>query len=207
MYPSLAYQHALDLCMVTAGAAPAQAVAIIAQQDFYHAAFALRLPHVPISPIGTSAAPRLIWAEPEQPTAAAVLAQLSQPGVAQQLCIITSNRLARRLPEWHAAASAPAHAPLGITGTLRLLRGTVWQVTQVFGFHAGVSIIYGIIGQVWDRLHRHDLADRWHFRMRAAYVQHGWQARLAPVSVVIAHRCPSKKANHEEHAEHEAKLG
>lgn len=81
MYPSLAYQHALDLCMVTAGAAPAQAVAIIAQQDFYHAAFALRLPHVPISPIGTSAAPRLIWAEPEQPTAAAVLAQLSQPGV------------------------------------------------------------------------------------------------------------------------------
>ncbi|NJL04679.1 MAG: hypothetical protein HC911_07165 [Chloroflexaceae bacterium] len=185
---SLEYQYALDLCLLMSSAAPSQAVAIIAQRPFYRAAFALRLPHAPISPTGTSAAPRLIWAEPEQPTAAAVLAQLSQPEVSQSLCIITSNWLARRLPEWRTASPAPAHAPLGITGTLRLLRGTAWHVTQVYGFHAGVSIVYGVIGQVWHRLHRPDLADRWHFRMQAAYVQCGWRAWPAPVSVVLARR-------------------
>ncbi len=187
MPDSLEYQYALDLCVVMACAAPGQPITVIAHTPFYRAGLARRLPHTPINAEPpASAAPRLIWAEPEQPTAAAVLAQLSQPIPAQRLCLITSNRLARRLPEWRTAP--PAHVPLGITGTLRLLRGTAWQVTQVYGFHAGVSIIYGVIGQVWHRLHRPDLADRWHFRMQAAYVQWGWQARLAPVSVVVAMR-------------------
>ena len=187
MPSSLEYQYALDLCAVMACAAPVQPITVIAHTSFYRTGLARRLPHTPINADPpASATPRLIWAEPEQPTAAAVLAQLRQCGTNQKLCIITSNWLARRLPEWRTAP--PAHAPLGITGTLRLLRGTAWQVTQVYGFHAGVSIIYGVIGQVWHRLRRPDLADRWHFRMQAAYVQWGWQARIAPVSVVVVVR-------------------
>lgn len=188
MPPALEYHLALDMC-ATATYAAAGRLGVLAYSPFYQRELAPRLHQHPMPVIfAETTAPlhdctSIIWAEPELPTAAALLAHLPHHC---DLWIITSNPLARRIPDWH-TATPPASAPCGSVGTLRLVRHAGYT-THCYGMHGIASIAAGEIGRLLARLHRDDLADRWAARMRAAYLVQGWQARLAPVAVL--HACP-----------------
>ncbi len=186
MPPTLEYHLALDMC-ATATYTSAGRLGVLTHSTFYQRELAPRLCKHPAPVLfADTAAPlhnctSIIWAEPEQPTAASLLAQMPPRC---ELWLITANPLARRLPEWH-TATPPATAPCGSAMLLRLVRHAGYT-THCYGMHSIASIAYGEVGRLLARLHRHDLADRWAARMRAAYLVQGWQAHLAPVAVLHA---------------------
>lgn len=192
MRPSLEYQHALDMCAAATYATPGR-VGVLAHSSFYQDALAHRLHTRQDMALDARQLPdadycAIIWAEPEQNTFAHVLDRIQQLPRTDSLYIIASNRLAQRLPEWHNPQQPPASHPTGIRATMQALRQAQYHVMATYGFHGPISIIWGLLGQWLARIHRDDIADRCHFAMRLTYAAQGWQAYLAPVSVLVARK-------------------
>lgn len=190
MPPSLEYWHALDMCAVAASTTSTP-VTVLAQSSFYQNELGHRLGQSSlVTPVRLPAAPVhcVVWAEPEQASSSQVLAQLQQqmpPG--SLLACISSNWLARRLPDWQ-TSPPPANQPTGAWRLRTLLKQTGYRLTELHGFHGPVSIAWGVAGQLLGQLQHDALADRCAFQMRMTYAAQGWQALLAPVSVLIAEK-------------------
>jgi hypothetical protein len=178
------------MCAAATYAAPGR-VGVLAHSLFYQDELAHRFDTHQNVAINTEKLPDaayrcLIWAEPEQNTFAHVLDSIQQVTPIADLHIITSNPLAQRLPEWHTPQRQPATQPIGFCASMHALRQSRYQVVGMYGFHGPLSIAWGVLGQLMARIRRNDLADRCHFAMRLTYMVQGWQARLAPVSVISA---------------------
>ncbi|MBN1261358.1 MAG: hypothetical protein JXB35_11840 [Anaerolineae bacterium] len=119
----------------------------------------------------------LIWAEPGENSDFQALGKLL--GVNVHLFIVTSNRLARALPEWQGIPHTSAH-PRHI---LRRARQAGWRVTGHQGYHGLASIVWGRLSPLLERLKRPDLADRGLAQMRMHYAVQGGAAFGAPVQL------------------------
>ena len=130
-----------------------------------------------------------VWAEPERTTAEESLGCIRQALVpVGRLYVISSGWLRRFLPEWKRAGCRPSEFPAGWCRTVQSLRREGFEIEALFGFHGPASALWGLASQLLTCVHRHDLTDRCHFRMRATYVVSGWQALLAPVGVAAARK-------------------
>lgn len=143
-----------------------------------------------LAPEGGEIAPgtAVVWAEPEmgdlERTAARVAQNLAPGG---RLCVVTSGWLRRGLPEWKRdEGERPARRPAGLRRTMECLRQAGLTVEGVYGFHGPRSLAWGLASRVPAALGRADLVDRCLAAMRKGYVVPGWQARWAPVAVVLA---------------------
>jgi hypothetical protein len=180
------------MCAAATYAAPGR-VGVLAHSPFYQDELGHRFHARHDTALDTKQLPdaaycAIVWAEPEQSTAASILESIRQIPLTDKLYIITSNPLAQRLPEWHNSRQPPASHPTGIRATMQALRQAQYQVMATYGFHGPLSIIWGVLGQWLARIRRDDLADRCQFAMRLTYAAQGWQARLAPVSVLVARK-------------------
>jgi len=104
-----------------------------------------------------------------------------------RLCVVASDWMASRLPEWQ-GQEHPALRPAGLLRSATWLRGAGFHILEEYGFHGPAAILWGWLGQALARAGRAALADRCHFRMRAAYVVQGAQVRLSPVGALVARR-------------------
>jgi hypothetical protein len=102
--------------------------------------------------------------------------------------VVTSGWLRRALPEWQGEGDRPAEDPVSQRRVLGWLRRDGFEVEEVVGFHGPASILWGYLSRPVGWLGRPDLADRFLFRMRAAYVTGRSLALVAPVGVIMARR-------------------
>jgi hypothetical protein len=127
----------------------------------------------------------LAWAEPERDTCRAVLASLRNSGP-RAVLVLGTSWLRRLLPEWQAGEWQPAAAPVGSMGRItEALRRAGYAVRETYGFHGPRSLLWGTASRLPAALGRDDLVDRWFAAMRRAYVVRGWQARWAPVWMIV----------------------
>ena len=216
--PSLEYQHAFDCCAVELQrvAGPVTVVAshpfyareLLKRLDGCHVSLVLapdwNLPAEEISrwlgydvarssiesdPGVGAQAQAAVWAEPQREVGEEILERIGRtvrPG--GQLYVVASGWLRRFLPEWQRGAVLAGQEPAGLRAATRWLRAAGWHVERPYGFHGPRSVCWGLAAHGAARLARLDCADLCHFGMRAAYVVHGWQASLAPVTVVTARK-------------------
>lgn len=202
--PSLEYQHAFDFCAVEAHRTEGH-VALLASSPFYAREMLRRLrgSEASLIPVGgwdasaagaavadpSVQAKAAVWAGPEQQDGEQVLEQVDQVLVPEGcLYIVTSGWLARFLPEWQRDADRPGERPASPQHTAGWLRRGGFVVESAQGFHGPESTLWGYTSRLMAALGRGDLADRCYFQMRARYVVSGWQARLAPVVVLVARK-------------------
>lgn len=130
----------------------------------------------------------VLWAEPEQGTWRACLGELAhraQPD--SRFCTLGTTRLRRLLPEWSIPASRPATAPLNTSRLLvKALDDLGYRARRIYGLHGSLSLLWGTTSRIPGAFGRNDLVDRCFASMRRSYVGCGWQARLAPVWVMVA---------------------
>jgi hypothetical protein len=130
-----------------------------------------------------------VWAEPEGGDGERRLAEIGKslaPG--GRLCVIVSGWLRWGLPEWQGEEGRPAAQPVGLGGAVAWLRRTGFAVEGVVGFHGPQSLVWGFASRLPAAVGRADLVDRCYAAMRKTYVVRGWQARWAPVAVVLARK-------------------
>lgn len=195
--PGLEYQHAFDYCAVEAHRQGGPVI-VAASSTFYARQLLGRI--AACDPLLTGAdgadarrlaagsARAVVWAEPERASGVQALWNLQRlidPD--GRLYVIVSQPLARRLPEWR-GDSQPAAGPAGLWRTIGWLRRQGWAITQLYGFHSPISMVWEGAGRLIARAGRADLADRCHFKMRDTYVAGRVQAALAPVAVLAAVR-------------------
>ena len=216
--PSLEYQHAFDLCAVevhhTGGpvallaSSPFYARELLKRLAGYEAQLTpvsgwsrygadterLLGPEVgepdicQLESMNTEAT-TIVWAEPEGDSGEQILGQIHlglAPG--GRLQVITSGWLARYLPEWRRGGDRPGEHPVGLRQTTKWLRQHGFTIEGLYGFHGPSSILWGYASRLIGGAGRNDLADRWHFKMRAEYVVTGRQAIWSPINMVKAKR-------------------
>jgi hypothetical protein len=133
--------------------------------------------------------PAVVWAEPQVgdgPRCLEAVARNLTPG--GRLCAVTSGRLRRALPEWQGEGDRPAENPAGLGRTVTWLRRAGFAVEATYGFHGPQSLGWGFVSRLPAALGRDDLVDRCLAAMRRSYVVGGWQARWAPVAMVLARK-------------------
>lgn len=134
-----------------------------------------------------------IWAEPDRLHGKEYFSLLQEHfSSGSSLIIITSNFLARMLPEWNRPDGLSGNSPAGSSRTIRWLRQNGFSLVKMYGFHGLLSTFWGYAFRAMMMLRRPDLADRCLYKMRETYCVTGWQAKFAPVSVLVARR----KKNH-----------
>ncbi len=200
--PSLDYWHALDYC---AGQAwhTKQPITLLTSSQFYaqhlydrlyerqptlidttkwspaNSAYTIALADwQPIS--GT-----WIWAEPSHGTQQTILKywlQTAQQG--DQLFVISSNWLAKRLPEWQ-QAPYPSITPAGPRTIQQTLHDHGLKIEQLYGFHGPVSIALGYTALGFSKIKQFAWSDRFNYAMRKFYTTEGLQAHIAPVQVRV----------------------
>ncbi|HUW13262.1 MAG TPA: hypothetical protein VM537_26295 [Anaerolineae bacterium] len=128
----------------------------------------------------------LVWAEPERDTWQAILANLRDLGPCAVL-VLGTTWLRRLVPEWQGGAYRPAAAPLGSRGRIaEALRREGHAVRETYGLHGPRSLLWGTASRIPAALGRDDLVDRCVAGMRQDFIVRGWQARWAPVWLVVA---------------------
>jgi hypothetical protein len=129
----------------------------------------------------------VLWAEPEAQTWETTLRDLGQLALPEtKIGVIGTTRLRCLLPEWQETALAPARAPLHSSGGIaRALRSVGYTVEEIYGFHGPLSLLSGIACRFSAALRRVDLVDRCSIAMRQNSIVRGWQARWAPIWVLI----------------------
>jgi hypothetical protein len=149
----------------------------------------------------TAAVPVAVWAEPERRKGNELLAHICDallPGGI--LYVVASSWLARFLPEWQRADDRPAARPSGPCRISRWLHHQGLLIEAYFGFHGPVSLGWGYASRWARRFGRTDLADRYQVKMRASFdgmdpyegraaaPVHRWQARWAPIWLLLARK-------------------
>jgi hypothetical protein len=196
--PGLEYQHALDFCAVEVYRYD-QASLVAASSLFFAQELLRRLDGRAVRLLSTQTENLAVlddekiqvgvWAEPERETGEQMLRQIQdRMDPSSRLYVITSQALSRLLPEWRTESQGPAAHPAGLRRTAGWLRRTGWAVSYVYGFHGPASIFWEQAGRLMARTGRPDIADRYHFKMRDAYIVSGAQVLLAPVVVLAATR-------------------
>lgn len=129
-----------------------------------------------------------IWAEPEAQTWKDTLSEIHRLAFpAARLYILGTTGLRRLLPEWRRVTSLPAHEPLSsYKPVVRALGHLGWIIEQMYGFHGPLSLLLGTASRLPAALGREDLVDRCFAALRQTYVVRGWQAKWAPVWVLIS---------------------
>jgi hypothetical protein len=211
-YPNADYQYAYDVCAMHAYAARSE-IGIVASSRFHAFNLANRLPNaivypsaawdqptsyhddLPIDRLASGDLPALravVWAQPLIQDAAVwmrrIAASLTHDGI---ICILTHGLLAERLTEVRRGWSISSGVALGWGGTLALLRGARLRIVGRYAFHGADSIAYSLAGALTSRFNRPDWADRWLYRMRAAFTwqaAHGVLAPLSALGVIVAAR-------------------
>jgi hypothetical protein len=199
--PNLEFQHAFDLCAVEARRAGGP-IMLFADSAFSTQQLLKRLPDdtysVPVERRRTAASSEyrpansapttVVLTMPTQTDCAPTIEQIHQllrPG--DRVVVVAANWPARFLPELP-RHSDPANQPASSHEVVSRLREGGYTVQAMYGFHGPSSIVWGYAAHLFERLGRAEIADRLHFRMRAAYACEGRQAHFAPISVVVAKR-------------------
>ncbi|NDJ59492.1 MAG: hypothetical protein GYB67_00115 [Chloroflexi bacterium] len=210
---NLEYQHVHDLCAMQAAARAAapESVAVVASSRFHAEQLLTRLPEesaavlygarewLPYagwytpwhdeSALGDQRHGAIIWAEPSAETAhtqiRAIAAALPPGG---GLSVIVSQHMARRLTEWRERLPLPEGSPLGWRATETLLRAAGFRSIGAAAFRGPVSLTAGLISGVLEGRGALVFADRWQYRMRAAFAAARWERPLATLGVIHAER-------------------
>lgn len=153
--------HARELSSRCKGAA-----LIFPSSAWYDAQTHPYLPHERIlSPVPLRQLTRIIWAAPTADNAAAWIRHidnlLARDG---ELIVVFMGLMAFRLPEYRTIG-----AGLNARAAARLLRENGYVVRESRAFHGLESYTAAFINVLMTRLNKPDLADRWKFRMHAAY--------------------------------------
>lgn len=200
--PSLDYWHAFDYC---AGQAwhNSDSINLLCSSAFYYDNFYYRLDDKPLTVVDvagwskntdidatpieqwTPTAGTWIWAEPTQGSLKAVLNRWQQAQNADsRLFIISSNFLARRLPEWK-QKPYPSIAKTGVFEIEGTLRDYGLQPTTLIGMLNPVSVALGFAGLAARKLDQYGWSDRAKYASFKYYTGEGPIARISPVQVRV----------------------
>ena len=201
---SLPYQHAFDFIAAHTASSPL----LIATHPLYVNEIGKRLHHLSLSVlvdgdwtterisdveytphiverIPDNAVDTLIWAEPDATTIVEVGPQVLQhTRGCRHLLIMTSNWLARPLPEWR--QDRLCHEPLGTRWAARWLKRNGYSLQASYGFNAARAIMWGRLHLLANRIGNDAASDRALAKMRQTYTQAGKMRHLSSVTVYLA---------------------
>lgn len=204
--PSLSYQHACDLCAIEAQRSE-RPTAVITGSRFLARELLQRLSDRPVYLVtpdfqhamlmtGPNRGPSnleslaeqigcVIWAEPSQSDKEQILQRIQTMLAADGVLVVMGSGLLTHMSKARSQHGAGGKTP-GIRQIGIWLRQSGFRIQAQYGFFGIASILWSIMAQILERLGREELADRYHFRMRANYVVDGKWAAFAFLSVIIA---------------------
>lgn len=106
-----------------------------------------------------------------------------------RLVVLTSNALARRLPEWQ--YTTLCDNPAGTQAVRQWLSGAGYTLLAQVGFFSLQAIALSRVYAQLGAMGREALSDRLLHAMYHVYTVTGWQTRLAPVTVLVAQKGPA----------------
>lgn len=212
--PSLESRIALDVCCHTVQATGATAPLLLTGSAYYATDLLHRLRHTPplLLPTGGQTVATLqpaggwqfapvalvtpsdiqtpqqaiVWAEPEAPDAAALVAHLAGWLAPDgRLCVVLSGALARwRMGEWQ-RDPRPATAPLSLSVMQALLRQHGLRVVAHHRIHGAVALLANALMHAANVARRPALRDRLRLLKYAALVAPGAVPQLTAMHVLL----------------------